>query len=312
MDQPLVNQNSNTIYINQINQEIQKNVYTEENVLQTQGQYQFNQQNNEQPPEQPYYLSSKNTPYEKLINFQQNQDILTNQSLSSQNDLLPPAQPYYSSSQVNYQNNYPSPNEGVIFQNQPVYNIENKNYNNFSEMKHKGIYHPKENTFNISTGCCYRCIPLIFFFIGCPLMGIPFLVGKLDGSIIPALAGFCIFICGLLACFKMYTYTSFIMGLNNLKVVKKALCWKKTLIYNPGEILRVDFIYKITDNKNDEGGISHNYSLFIIHRNEKRELILNASCGCPLFTQEEINFFLYTINNHIQTKMVGDKILSLK
>ena len=43
------------------------------------------------------------------------------------------------------------------------------------------------------------------------------------------------------------------MGPNILKVEKKALCWKQTFIYNPGELLEVEFDYKIT-NGGDENG----------------------------------------------------------
>ena len=292
MDQPLVNLNIYPNSIDQTNPEIQRNIYIQEN------QFQSNQQNIDLPPVQPFYLSSQientSTLYEKPIKSQQNQE-----NPSSQSTLLIPAQ-NYTQSKKNVQTDYPSSNEGV-FKAQPVYNIENHKYNKFSKISHKGITHPNENTFNLSTGCCAKCFPSSICFIGLLLMSLPIIYKSID-LIVIALMGLCISLCGLIICFNLYTNIYFIMGQNNLKVEQKYFCSKKTLIYNQGELLRIDFIYESSPCNGNKPPY-HDYRLDIILKNGSPVQVLSVGGVCSVFTQEEINYFLYIINTHIQTKM---------
>ena len=102
------------------------------------------------------------------------------------------------------------------------------------------------------------------------------------------------FLCymGFLSFFRKYNDVYFIMDSNNLIVIKKELCRKKTHIYNPGELIRIDF------NHNE-----NNYSLVIVVKNGNNDNIFNIKAFVPIFTNEEIDYFLYYINTHIQTKM---------
>ena len=301
MDQPFINKNTNNNSTNETNSKIENNIYLQENHLQNQEQN--NDKNTDQPPEQPYYLSNQNanTLNVKPINSQENQ-VIPSESISSDNSLLPPAEPYSTSPQDNSPiNNNPPPKEILIKKEQSVINIQNQNYNNFSEIRHKGISHPNENTFNISIGCCWKYFPLIIFFMGLILMSYPFTVSKKD-SITPFIAGICLFILSLIFFFKLYTHATFIMGKNNLKVERKALCGKKTYIYNPGEILRVLFLYDYSPGDEYEGD-SHRYYLWVFPLKGDTVKILSCPFGSPAFTSEEIDYFNYVINSHIQNKM---------
>ena len=92
------------------------------------------------------------------------------------------------------------------------------------------------------------------------------------------------------------------MGQNNLTVIQKYFCSKKTFIYNQGELLRIDFIYDLKPCRSNKGP-NYDYKLDVILINGSSERILAVGGVCSVFTQEEINYFLYIINTHIQTKM---------
>ena len=129
---------------------------------------------------------------------------------------------------------------------QPVYNAEYQNYSNVRQINHKGVFQPAPNTFYISTGCCTKSVPFIIIMIGIFIIIISILIFKLLLSIIELI----FFICGLYFCCKLYNNINFVMGKNNLIVIKKAYCPKQTNIYNPGELLRLEFKYSSSYSSN--------------------------------------------------------------
>ena len=146
---------------------------------------------------------------------------------------------------------------------QPVYNEEYKKYKNISEINHKGIYQPDENIFYITTGCCFKLMPFLLIFFGfLLLMAMYIAMGALMFIYIASYAGAFFCFIGFLLFFIMYNNIYFIMDSNNLIVIKKALCRKKTHIYNPGELIRIDF------NHNE-----NNYSLVIVVKNGNNDNI---------------------------------------
>ena len=48
-----------------------------------------------------------------------------------------------------------------------------------------------------------------------------------------------------------------------------------------------------------------NYNLIIQEKNGKVEVIFNISSSSPVFTSEEIGYFLYYINTHIRTLLLS-------
>ena len=231
-----------------------------------------------------------------------------------QNLSAPMAQPSYPPSQgvaVPVQqgipvNNYPpqiqDPNNAPLYVQPvvPVYQTQYQNYTNISEIPHKGVYQIDENTFYISTGCCFKIFPFIFFIVGVGVGAIYIIAHSfwllIFGSIF-ATAGFFMF-------FKMYNSIYFVMGPNTLTIVKKATCGKQTKIYNPGELARVDFTYDYSyDSSSDGGGYMHHYNLIVVPTNASPDTIFSIGSSSRVFTPEEMGFFLYYINIHIQTKM---------
>jgi len=87
--------------------------------------------------------------------------------------------------------------------------------------------------------------------------------------------------------------------------------WKEKKIYNKGELERIDFLYKYGLEKDSDGEnrYVHRYNLFISEAKRKRHTILSIGSVYQFFTREEMDYFLYFINNHIQTKM---KLIELK
>ena len=316
MDQPFMNQNPNNE--NQTNIVTQGNIYIQEN------QYQ-NQPNNllymnppgmistqeNQIPEKPFYASQDSiSPYEKPLNTQQNQLPPPPQVNYPPSQNTNPPQPGYPTAegainpipQVIPQNNYYPQNAGITIQSQPIYKDEYKNYTNIKQINHKGIYQTDENTFYISTGCCFKLFPYIFTFVGLFLMSLPIIKIGEGNMYIAAIVGLIFFVAGSSLFCIMYNNIYFIMGPNTLTVMKKAQCRKKTTIYNPGELQRVEFNYEYSYSGSDEGYM-HRYNLIIIPTNGKVDHIFRIGSSSRVFTTEEIDYFLYYINTHIQTKM---------
>lgn len=296
MDQQFIDQE------NQINPGIQQN-----NQPMYPQQPPINTDPNMAPPEQPYYSSQGNAiPIEKPNPNYPSQNVYT----APINPQYPPAQsvgvPVQQAIPVN---NYPpqiqtsQPNNYIV---QPVVPAEYQtqyqyqNYQNITQIPHKGIYQTDANTFYISTGCCFKLFPFIFFLSGCGVFAISF--AKDAQNIFWArFIGGLFAIIGIFLFFKMYNNIYFIMGPNTLTVMKKAYCGKKTNTYNPGELLRVEFNYNYGYSR--KGGRTHNYSLAVVQTNGKTDNIFTIGSSNRVFTTEEIGYFLYYINTHIQTKM---------
>ena len=306
-----------------------------------------------QPPEQPYYSTQNpNIPYDKPINFQDNQIPPPSEpypyypppenAVPSQ----PQAQPYYPPTQAqgmanpfpqmspqpnyppqgipqtnyppqgipqaNYPSQYPPQTGGVPIQvqpEQPVYKAEYQNYNNISQIPHKRIKQPDPNTFIVSSGCCSRIFPFIFAGFGIFLMLLPVTEIGEGNFNIAAICGVIFFAIGIYLFFKLNNSVIFVMGPNTLTVIEKATCRKKTRIYNPGELQRIAldyrYIYRHSEGSGGTGGYMHEYSLIVFRTTEGAANIFSVSSSSPEFTSEEIDYFLYYINTHIQTKMMA-------
>ena len=251
-------------------------------------------------PEQPYYAPH---PTQIPINSQQNQPISSPSPVYytppqiAQNP-QPQPQPYSQGvPSVQPVPNYPTQNNGILVQAQGIPQNNYQNYQNINQVRHQGITQKDQNTFKISSGYQGPCLPLcliifgiIFFIYG--IMGI--IIGaNISGFII---IGIILFIIGLILYNNKKVY--FIMGPNNLTVINKQSCSKKVDVYNPGQLLRVDFIYNAGG-----GSYLHNYILNIVLSNGQVINVFTHSGNSPKFTLEEISYFLYFINNHIQNKM---------
>jgi len=173
---------------------------------------------------------------------------------------------------------------------------QNQYYKPYSLVQHKGIFQKENNTYYITLGCCIKSLPFMFLFMCLSFNW--FAISFLPDTWIIFILGLIFTLFTLSCCFRMYCSAIFILGPNNLTVIKKSYCNKKCTIYNPGEIERVEFTYSRKD-KND----INNYALNLVGKNGYIDYVLSAGTRWTLFTIDEIEFFLYTVNTHIQTKM---------
>lgn len=255
--------------------------------------------------EKQFYSSKNSTnPNENQLDNQEKSLFPPAEPIGSQQNISSPqSQPYYHPSQeiaTPIEQNIPINNYPTQNKNQPVLNKQYQNYNNISQIPHKGVYQPDENTFYISTGYCFRIVPIILFIIGTPLVLISFFTKELILGLL--LFGLFLELISICLCFKMNNINYFILGANTLTVLKKSFCFKRAHIYNPGELLRVDFTHDYSYDIFSKANI-HKYNLIVVPTNGKEDLIFAIGSNPPSFTSEEIEYFVYVINNHIQTNM---------
>ena len=90
-----------------------------------------------------------------------------------------------------------------------------------------------------------------------------------------------------------------VLGSNNLNVIHKSICLKDITTYKPWELERIDFTYSAVEGNKT----SHIYDLKVVKKNGNTESILYLNSKSIRFTQDEMEYFVYTVNTHIQTKM---------
>ena len=271
------------------------------------------------------------------MNTQKNNYIASHQSynFSNHKDLNDPMiQPLYHPSQDNILppqqglpvDSYPPQNQNSIkipniIQTKALqYQAQYENYKNISEIPHKGIYQVDENTFYISKGCFFKIFPFILFFLGVGLASFSFFITNnnqnsfLGPSFFMLIFGITFALVGFILFFKMYNCIYFIKGPNSLTVMKKSIFGKKTRNYNPNELIRIDFLYNYSNDSRPAIGVNedfvHHYNLIILPRNGKKDTIFSIQSNSRIFTPEEIEYFLYYINTHIQ--ILNSRIINNK
>ena len=254
----------------------------------------YNSTQNTPPPEQPYY-SSQSTDNSQQYPTQP----YPAQPLPAQNMVIPPNQPYYPPQGSNSvqpgvpMNNYPLQSETLNVQPIP----QNQYYKPYSLVQHKGIFQTENNTFYISLGCCVKVTPYIIFLIGFSFMIINILF--VTGNILLFIFGLFITAVSMIFCYAGYHSMFIVLGSNNLNVIHKSICLKDITTYKPGELERIDFTYSAVEGNKT----SHIYDLKVVKKNGNTESILYLNSKSIRFTQDEMEYFVYTINTHIQTKM---------
>ena len=283
MEQNFINENQNQ-------EEPQQNPPYAPNTDSSTSDSTYNSTQNTPPPEQPYYSSqsidkvqqypAQPYPAQPYPAQPYPAQPYPAQPYPAQNNLVPPNQPYYPPQGATPIqpgvpiNNYPL--QPTPLNVQPV--PQNQYYKPYSLVQHKGILQTETNTYYITMWGTVLFLPETL---------LPFIFGLVFTSV------------SIAFCCKMYTTTFFILGPNNLTVIQKAICNKKYRSYNPGELERVDFTHTRRRGKN----AINNYTLKIVRKDGTIDHILNVGSSDPLFTEDEIEFFLYTVNTHIQTKM---------
>jgi hypothetical protein len=205
-----------------------------------------------------------------------------------------------------YNNQYNENNNeshNIVIQPIPQFQPNNIIYNPFPNIKsidqinHYGVFEIEKNKYKvISGGCCFKFVfPMIFIIVGLGVMAMgPFTTYAL------LLFGLIFFLAGLGACYCLNKTFLFILGENNLEVVIETIFGKKSTIYNPGDINKIDFYSTLT--YDSESGRMNNYNL-ILQTNNGPVVLINFSTNINVFTNDEMDYLSYVINNHINTKM---------
>ena len=276
MDQPLYNPNE----IDQnLNNNFAGNQYPDLNQIQDNQLYMMPPNMNPPPPEQqnpnldmyekPYY--SNQNPTQTPVNSQQNQPIPSPSPVyysppQIDQNPYPQSQPLSQGVPLVQQINYPTQNNGIIVQTQGIPQINYQNYQNIAQVKHQGISQKDQNTFKISSGHQGQCLPSCFIIFG--IIELIYGLLAITKSVsIHLFIGIIFFISGIILCNNKKIY--FIMGPNNLTVINKAGCSKNVNVYNPGQLLRVDFIYDLGSNIVANRSNMHNYILNIVLSNRQ-------------------------------------------
>ena len=311
----------NFINENQSQEELQQNPLYVPNTNSSTSDSTYNSTQSTPPPEEPYYSSQSTDkvqqypaqPYPAQTYPAQTYPAQTYpaqpypvqpypaQPYPAQNMVVPPNQPYYPPQGATPIqpgvpiNNYPL--QPTTLNVQPI--PQNPYYKPYTLVQHKGILQTETNTFNITTGCGMKSVPFILFFAG--LLCIFFTSISLPETLIPFIVGWIFISCSIIFCCRIFNNIFIVLGPNNLTVIQKAICNKRITIYNQGEIERIDFTS--TKNKRKKKGTIHNYVLKLVRKNGSSDILLNVGSSSILFTEDEIEYFLYTVNTHIQTKM---------
>lgn len=181
--------------------------------------------------------------------------------------------------------------------------IDYAEYTNVNQINHKNIYQPSDELIYIYIGCFSKIFPIIFIIFGIAFSSPCFYSGGFI-AYFSLFLGIIFIILGILIMFRGYYCIYFLMGENNLKITKRALIGRKENIYEKGDLDYVEFKYNFVVDQ-IENGVKpmHKYTLTIVKSNKETDIPLDIGQNKPLFTVEEIGYFNYIINNHIQNKM---------
>ena len=228
----------------------------------------------------------------------------------------------YSNNPLNYQNAYqlpialqgnlPTPGYNMYQQN-PMPNqqyvlpqnaaIDYQQITNVNQIQHMGIYQPDVGSLYLSLGCCFKIFPIIFLILGLGIIPL-FIVVKGNNGYICTAIGVLFVIISIVMMFKGYYTVYIVMGVNDLTLTKKALCGKNTTTYGPGELLSIELSHDITHKyRKGRERKMHNYQLDITTSDNSVSTVFRVGQNTRLFTLEEIDYFNYVVNFHIQTKM---------
>ena len=207
-----------------------------------------------------------------------------------------------STSDNQYNQNTPQSQNIVIQpipQYQPNSDIDNPfpNATSINQIPHCGVSQIAKNKFQIKKGgCCYRlCFPIFFMFIGLGLI-----VSGLGGDPSMIFGGVAFFFVGVgIMCCRNKTVI-FTLGENSLMVETKTYCSTSSTVYHPGEISKVEFYFYTTyDSENDRMNHYH----LILFTNKGKISLIDSETNSKIFTEQEMDYLAYIVNNHIKKKM---------
>ena len=181
--------------------------------------------------------------------------------------------------------------------------IDYSKYTNINQLNHRGIIQTDSNTFYLTKKCCSKLFPILFSSFSLFLSTVIFWTEVSTATICLCVVGGIFVILGILMLCRSYISVYFILGPNNIKVVQKAWCGSKTTIYNSGQITKIIFALSMESFKNSPF-MSYHVTIYQNIPGYPPEFMIFANGNkTPLYTEEEIGYFNYVVNNHIKKNM---------
>ena len=180
-----------------------------------------------------------------------------------------------------------------------------ENYDNISQIPHEGISQPNKNTFNISTGVFSYLCPIGIFALSMTfiILGIMSLIGWEKGAILGFIlfvtVGLYLFSYTVRMCYHFENKIIVDLGENSLTILKISYCSTERDIYMKGQLRTIYF-----DAYFNPYGDNLFSSLILIKGNGQKEVLLHSNGALNSFKREEIEYFNYFINKHIQDNMI--------
>ena len=251
-------------------------------------------------------------------NYQNNQSNEINYAPPSQNmyiapqigqNIPPSQQQVYPSEVLQYPNSadFPQYNQMISPTNQPQ--IDYSKYTNINQINHRRIRQTDNNVFYLTQRCGEKIIPVIFTSLSLFFASVVFWTEVNVGTVIFSIFGAIMAFFGFIMLISNYTGVYFIISSQNLTVRQVAFCGRKTTVYNPGQIIDVKFNHEFTCAKK---GPCHTYSIKIrqnIPGKIDEFTVFYSSYKYVLYTEEEIGYFNYVINRHIQSNMTMQNLV---
>lgn len=185
-------------------------------------------------------------------------------------------------------------------------NIINNNYidynkiTNVKQINHRGLHQVNSTTFYITTKCCcdkaFQCIYFFFSLSFSFLFLIEFNIILILTSI---LALVFVYFSILMLC-KSYFTTYFELLVHSIKITEKAWCGRKARIYGNGQIDKIEF--KVENlNLNSKWYYKYKVKLYGTDADHPAGVcVFCCESKSELFTKEEIEYFNFIMNHHIQ------------
>ena len=294
MEQNFINENQNQ-------EELQQNPPYVPNTDSSTSDSTYNSTQNTPSPEQPYYSSQSTDKIQQYPAQPYPAQPYPTQPYPAQNNLVSPNQPYYPPQGATPIqpgvpiNNYPLQPTALNVQKVPP----NQLHKSYSLIEHKGILQTEKNTFYITEGSCDKIGPFIPIFVSLFLILFGFLVENLLCYILALI----FIIASIMACFTQVHSIFIVLDPKTLTVIKKTICNKKIVTYNTRELEKITFTLTIEKGRIVRGrrqGPTYNYECTLVSKSGNVNLIFNKTAGERIFTSDEIEYFLYTVNTHIQ------------
>ena len=185
--------------------------------------------------------------------------------------------------------------------------IDYSQYSNISQLNHMKINQPDNNTFIITKTGCEKIIPIIFapifLIITIAYIGIAIHFGSFDFYVI--FFGILILPMDVLFAILLFIYQhtiSFILGSNDITVKEKTWLRTKITNYLPGQLVSAQLI--CTFSQQCQASYLYKFN-FILNNNgnPSEKIYFEEAKPKQIYTPEEMGYFNYVMNKHIQSKM---------